>query len=98
MIYHVTHSKDWEFAQAKGFYEASSLAKEGFIHASSESQVQGVLDRFYPSEKGLLLLHIEESLLNVPLKYELAPSLNENFPHIYGPLNLEAVVAISNIL
>ena len=92
MIYHVLKRQDWEKALELGFYEAASLATEGFIHASEAGQVSGVLERYYKGQSGLLLLHIDESKLTAALKYEIAPSVNESFPHIYGPLNADAVI------
>jgi uncharacterized protein (DUF952 family) len=92
MIYHVTTRAAWNAAVAKGFYEADSLHTEGYIHNSTIEQVPGVLERYYKGGTDLILLHIEEALLEAPLKYELAPSVNEMFPHIFGPLNLNAVV------
>ncbi|MES2432053.1 MAG: DUF952 domain-containing protein [Bacteroidota bacterium] len=97
MIYHVVTAENWEKALAQGYYEAPSLAKEGFIHASEEGQVKGVLERFYKGMSNLLMLHIDETKLSAELKYELAPSINENFPHIYGPLNIDAVVKTTPI-
>ena len=97
MIYHVVTAADWQKAVEHGFYEASSLAVEGFIHTSKAAQVKGVLDRYYQGQHNLLLLHIDETKLAAPLKYELAPSINEMFPHIYGRLNLDAVTTIENV-
>jgi uncharacterized protein (DUF952 family) len=97
MIYHVVTVGNWEIALDAGFYEADSLASEGFIHASKEEQVTGVLERYYPGQTDLLLLHIDETKLTVPLKYELAPSVNEMFPHIYGKLNTNAVVKTTTL-
>jgi len=94
MIYHVVAGKDWQKAEQQGFYEADSFAKEGFIHCSRAAQVYGVLDRYYKGQHGLLLLHIDEDKLTAPLKYENAPSINQEFPHVYGRLNLEAVVKV----
>jgi uncharacterized protein (DUF952 family) len=94
MIYHVTKRSDWEKAKTEGYYEAASLHTEGFIHNSTKSQVAGVLDRYYRNEKDLVLLHIDEATLTSPLKYELAASVNEMFPHIYGTINLDAVIEI----
>ena len=94
MIYHVVTLSDWQKALQQGFYEPASLATEGFIHTSKEEQVKGVLQRYYKDQTGLLLLHIDENKLTAPLKYELAPSVNEEFPHIYGQLNLDAVVQL----
>jgi uncharacterized protein (DUF952 family) len=103
MIYHVITAADWQKAVqtagpgGQGFYEAPSLALEGFIHTSTAEQVPGVLERYYQGQSDLLLLHIEETKLTAPLKYELAPSVNEMFPHIYGPLNIDAVITIKNL-
>ena len=97
MIYHVVTVADWQKALQAGFYEASSLALEGFIHTSQAAQVPGVLKRYYEGQSNLLLLHIDETKLAAPLKYELAPSVNEEFPHIYGRLNMDAVVKVENL-
>jgi len=92
MIYHVVTAPQWQLALQQGFYAADSLATEGFIHASNEVQVKGVLKRYYQNVPDLLLLHIDETKLTAELKFELAPSVNEVFPHIYGKLNIDAVV------
>jgi uncharacterized protein (DUF952 family) len=98
MIYHVVTEANWQQALAsagpggQGSYAAESLKEEGFIHTSKAEQVAGVLKRYYQNQNNLLLLHIDETRLTAPLKYELAPSVNEAFPHIYGRLNLDAVI------
>jgi len=92
MIYHVVTAYQWQLALQQGFYESDSLASEGFIHASKEDQVKGVLERYYQNVSDLFLMHIDETKLTAELKYELAPSVNEEFPHIYGRLNIDAVV------
>jgi uncharacterized protein (DUF952 family) len=97
MIYHVVTEINWQYALENGFYEADSLAAEGFIHTSKATQVAGVLERYYKGQTDLILLHIDETKLTSPLKYELAPSVNEEFPHIYGRLNLDAVVKAEKI-
>lgn len=97
MIYHVTTHQQWQQALVKGFFEEPSLLTEGFIHNSTEAQVPGVIERYYKNKPDLVLLHIEETKLTAPLKYELAPSVNEMFPHIFGAINLEAVAKITDI-
>ncbi len=97
MIYHIVTNEKWREAKLQGFYEANSLAIEGFIHTSKENQVQGVLERYYKGQTNLLLLHIDELKLTAELKYELAPSVNEEFPHIFGALNIDAVVKITDL-
>jgi uncharacterized protein (DUF952 family) len=97
MIYHVVTKEKWQQSLKDGFYEADSLATEGFIHASKENQVTGVLERYYHGQADMLLLHIAESKLVPVLRYELATSINEEFPHIFGRLNLDAVINISEL-
>jgi uncharacterized protein (DUF952 family) len=97
MIYHVTTKENWDNALKAGFYEASSLHTEGFIHNSTAAQVQGVLQRYYAGQTNLVLLHIEETKLIAELKYELAPSVNEEFPHVFGVINLDAVVEAEDL-
>lgn len=97
-IYHITTLEKWGKAQEIGAYEADSLATEGFIHCSTEDQVTGVLERYYKCQTGLVKLTIERSKVERPLIFELAGSINEVFPHIHGPLNLDAVVAVNPVL
>ena len=97
MIYHVVTEGNWQKAVQQGFYEAESLAKEGFIHTSKGEQVAEVLERYYKNQSNLFLLHIDETKLSAPLKYELAPSVNEEFPHISGQLNIDAVIKVEKL-
>lgn len=95
LIYHIAYRADWEAARAGGQYTMSSrgltLAEQGFIHASTAAQVAGTANRFYAGEQDLILLEIDEGRLRPELRYEAPPGGTELFPHIYGPLNLDAV-------
>ena len=97
MIYHITTKQQWKSAQEKGFFDEPSLHTEGFIHNSTEAQVAGVLERYYKGKADLLLMHIDETKLEAELKYELAPSVNQFFPHVFGNINLDAVVKTTEI-
>jgi uncharacterized protein (DUF952 family) len=94
MIYHVITNEAYAIACGQGWYEADSLATEGFIHLSQVQQVRGVLERYYSHQADLLVMEIDEQQLAAPLKYELAPSVQEMFPHLYGRLNMGAVVKV----
>jgi len=96
-IYHITTQTQWEEAQRKGFYEADTLASEGFMHCSTEDQIPGVLFRYYQGRTGLVKLTIQKDKVERPLIFELAGSIDELFPHIHGQLNLDAVVAVTPI-
>jgi uncharacterized protein (DUF952 family) len=96
MIFHITDSATWETSQRQGFHTGSTrgvdLAEEGYIHCSTAEQWPGVIERFYAGASDLVLLHIDEQFLTSPLVYEQLPGAPEPFPHIYGPINLAAVV------
>lgn len=98
MIYHITTADKWQQALKDGFYEPPGFATEGFIHTSYDNQVEGVLKRYYQGKENLLKLHINTEKVTAEIKYELSSSINEIFPHIYGPLNIDAVVAVSEEL
>ena len=95
MIYHVVNYPNWQKALEQRFYEAPSLATEGFIHACFIEQVKAVIERYYANETDLLILHIDEDKLEAPHIFEIAPSANEEFPHIYGRINLDAVINVT---
>lgn len=97
IIYHITTQTEWKVARTKGYYEAPSLQSEGFIHCSEEQQLDGVLKRYFAGQTDLLKLVIDTDKLTALLKYELAPSVNEMFPHIYGPIHFDAVIRIELI-
>jgi uncharacterized protein (DUF952 family) len=105
MVYHITSRQTWQEAQQRGDYQAESLATEGFIHCSTIKQVLPVAETFYKGQSGLLVLVIDPSLLASDLKWEPPsggtppPGVPEGdlFPHVYGPLNLDAIVKVIDL-
>lgn len=93
LIYHIVSAADWARQEGQPSYEAASLQVEGFIHLSTKEQVAGTLSRYYQDVPDLLLLHVDASKLASDLRYEQATN-HDLFPHLYGPLNKEAVVQI----
>jgi len=96
-IFHLALASDWAAAQGSGEYAVSTLgrtlAEEGFIHASRADQWAGVRARFYAdAAEPLLLLTIDPSRLRAEVRDEGVPGLDETFPHVYGPINVDAVV------
>jgi uncharacterized protein (DUF952 family) len=99
MIFHIVKRTEWELAFARGSYAPDSLRTEGFIHCSTISQVIDTANRFYRGQTGLVVLCIDEARVLAELKYE-APagnygeSVRDGFPHIYGELNVDAVLRL----
>jgi uncharacterized protein (DUF952 family) len=93
LIYHITTTQAWQAAQVSGAYRADSLDREGFIHASLPDQVRATANRYYHGLTDLVLLEIDETLVKPEIRFEKA-AIGETFPHIYGPLNLDAVIRV----
>ena len=97
IIYHVTTLPEWDAAKKKGAYESPSLNLEGFIHCSEAHQVAGVLERYFSEKSSLVKLVIDTDKLTSRYVQEWSPSVMDTFPHIYGPINLDAVVGVEEL-
>jgi uncharacterized protein (DUF952 family) len=97
-LFHIARSDDWQAAQPAGVYTVSSLGRqleeEGFIHMSFSHQVKTVADVVYNGMTGLVLLQIDPARLNAPVVVEALGDAVEPFPHLYGALNTDAVMAV----
>ncbi|WP_405388682.1 DUF952 domain-containing protein [Streptomyces sp. NBC_01102] len=98
-LLHLTEAPLWEAARATGTYEMSTRGRtvheEGFIHCSLPHQLPGVARALYGDDGGgLVVLVIDPGRLRVPVRYEALTPGGEEFPHIYGPLPVDAVVEV----
>src|SRR5258707_6098826 len=96
-LYHIATAPDWDRARQEGEYRTSTrgrtLREEGFIHASTAAQVLPVADAVYLDEQqDLVLLVLDTSRIAAEIRREPVPVWADPFPHIYGPLNVDAVV------
>jgi len=99
MILHLLSRKSWIEAQEFGQLIAPSVAIEGFAHCSTEHQMVDVANKYYQGTRDMVLLNIDPDKLTSPLKFEPPAHLDGSpalpheplFPHIYGPINLNAV-------
>lgn len=96
LIYHIADETEWQRSIEDGEYRISTrgrtLAEQGYIHASDAHQVALVANAVYPSDENLVVLVIDADRLRSEVRYEHAPDASGSFPHIYGPLNVDAVV------
>jgi uncharacterized protein (DUF952 family) len=90
-IYHLVPRAEWE-RTPDAPYRPASLAAEGFIHCANADQVAWAANKFYAGAGDLLVLTIDAARLTSPLRDEDAGG-GESFPHIYGPLDRDVVVA-----
>lgn len=104
-IYHIAQRDVWDAAQESGLYHVESLVSEGFIHGSQYGQILKVANAFYRGQRDLVLLCIDAARIQADVYYE-APAHPDGvasptdihdadrFPHIYGALNIDAVVRV----
>jgi len=91
-LFHVLSRTAWTQAVAAGSYRPASLEQDGFIHFSDDKQWLATANRFFRGQAGLVLLCVRTDRLRARLAYE--PADGELFPHLYGELNLDAVVDV----
>ncbi len=91
IILHITQREEWEKAKLAGFYRADSLNSEGFIHCSTRTQVIKVANFRFRNERDLVLLCIDSEKVEADIRYE---GVEDLFPHVYGALNVDAVLKV----
>jgi len=103
VILHLIPREQWASLQGQTEYEGDTLKSEGFIHFSTPQQVIIVANARFKGHTGLQILVVNPSKLSAELKYEppyetnptseiAAQTRGQLFPHLYGPLNLDAVI------
>ncbi|GAA5192726.1 DUF952 domain-containing protein [Rugosimonospora acidiphila] len=93
MIYKLLPAAEWERARDLGRYEGSELdRRDGFIHFSGLDQVVETAARHFAGQTDLALLTVDPEPLGERLRWEASRG-GALFPHLYGPLPLDAVVA-----
>ena len=97
-ILHITTLGEWHQAMEVGVYRAASLSSEGFIHCSRPEQVLQVANTLFRGQTGLVLLCIDRERVAAPVREENLEGGADQFPHIYGPLNLDTVYQVINFV
>ncbi|MER6702142.1 DUF952 domain-containing protein [Streptomyces griseus] len=98
-LLHLAEAPLWEAARGSGTYEMSTrgrtLQEEGFIHLSLPCQLPGVARMLYgDDDRDLVVLVVDPGRLADPVRYEAMKPGGEEFPHLYGPLPVDAVVEV----
>jgi uncharacterized protein (DUF952 family) len=97
LLYHLVGLSDWvassDWPATPSHYAPPSLASEGFIHLSDADQVPTTAMRYYADVADLCLVTIRADRLTAEVKWEDLAG-HGAFPHLYGPLNLDAVESV----
>jgi uncharacterized protein (DUF952 family) len=97
-LFHIALRDEWEQGRGAGVYRVSTrgrtLEQQGFVHLSFAGQVSGVADAFYRDAPELVVLELDPARLAGEVRVEPVPGTDERFPHLYGPIRPDAVVAV----
>jgi uncharacterized protein (DUF952 family) len=94
-LFHIVSEVEWNQARALGLYRPPSLAADGFIHLSTDRQLLPTAAKWFKGQRGLLVLSIRADRLRAELRFD--PVGDQAFPHLYGPLQLDAVVDVMKL-
>jgi uncharacterized protein (DUF952 family) len=90
-LYKIMSKQEWKTAQAQGIYEGSEVdQRDGFIHLSAAHQVRATAQKHFSGKADLVLISVAQEILGPSLKWEASRG-GDLFPHIYGPLQLDAI-------
>ena len=96
LIYHLVPNAVWQ-AAPPGPFRVPSLESEGFIHCSNREQVARSANKFYADEPEMLVLEIDPARLSSELRDEEGRP-GELFPHVYAPINREAIIKVIGLV
>lgn len=97
IVYKIAPEALWREAERQGRFEGAPVDHaDGFIHFSTAAQVHETAARHFAGQDGLLLVAVDGARLGPALRYE--PSRGGDlFPHLHGPLGLDAVLWVKKL-
>lgn len=93
LIFHLATAEEWAIAQATGSIAPASLATEGFVHCSTDAQLDGTIQRHFAGIDELVLLRLRADELRDALRWEESRP-GEAFPHVYRAIALDEVTEV----
>ena len=92
IVYKIAPEALWREAERNGRFTGAPIdIADGFIHFSTAGQARETAARHFAGQADLLLIAVDAAKLGDALKYEVSRG-GALFPHLYAPLDLEAVV------
>jgi len=100
-LVHMCGRCEWTAASSSGELRPTSLSDAGFVHLSTVEQVHLPANRLYAGRTDLVLLYLNAERLGAPVRWERGVPTDPAamlFPHLYGPLPVAAVIAVTPYL
>lgn len=85
-------AEQWAQFQADDVFQGAPVdLADGYIHLSTQDQVQGTLDKHFAGQDGLVIAEVDLACVQDSVKWEASRG-GALFPHIYGDLPMQAIV------
>jgi len=96
ITFHLVPSPVWDTQCAGEVYVPEAFAADGFVHCTDgEQAVIDTANRYYQGDaRHYVVLSIDTDALAAPVRYEDA---GRTYPHVYGPIETEAVTLVRKI-
>ncbi len=94
VILHCLKQATWESYQDKKEYGKELVTRDGLIHCSSVENFWRVAPNFNHIKEPLVLLCIDTTKVNAEIRWEDFDNCGRTYPHIYGVLNIDAIIEI----
>ncbi len=96
LAYKVLTAEQFAALQAGAFEGAPVDVADGYVHLSTAAQLKGTLLKHFAGQAGLVVARVELARLGDAVRWELSRG-GEEFPHLYGRLTMDAVVAYGEV-
>src|SRR5919107_3223190 len=95
-VYHLVPREEYEAGDPRADYAPAAFADEGFIHLTDGADELAVVgNRYYRADgRPYVALHVDLARVRAPIRYE---DPRRVYPHVYGPLNRDAIVAVVGV-
>lgn len=94
-IYLLMNPADLDTARRAGIWDPPSHATDGFIHAAPANELTRVANKHYRQFDELKVVSLRHERVRSEILWE--PASNGLYPHIYGPINMDAAEQVMTV-
>lgn len=97
MIIYTATPEEWDKIKTQTEFKSHDYDKEEFIHCCYPNQTTWVLNKHYRNEEKVIILTIDPKLLKSKWLSEDLKGKGEEFPHVYGSINVDSIIEVFEI-
>ncbi|MBR0551523.1 DUF952 domain-containing protein [Stakelama marina] len=92
--YKVLTDEQMQALEADRFEGAEIDKKDGYIHLSTADQLTETVDKHFEGQTDLWIAEVDLEVVGTQIRWEESRG-GQKFPHLYGKLRLDTVIAYS---